>query len=160
MGHSLVNGTNNIAAAYRFPRRLHRRGMIIKGCAELNMIQLSNCPLTLSGSCEGVGVIEAVDDRVVIAALEVIPSRFCLMLVPARSKTEQFRSHILLLCEQLKRALEVQEQELFHIPKLKFFDALQEAGCPASLYRSGQSLNRRMIVWLLGGRESCILVSF
>ena len=35
-------------------------------------------------------VDESVDDRVVIAALEVIPSRFCLVLVPTMPKTEQF----------------------------------------------------------------------
>ena len=35
--------------------------------------------------CAGVavGVDEAVDDGVVVAALEVIPSRFCVVLVPA-----------------------------------------------------------------------------
>lgn len=33
------------------------------------MIQLSNYPLTLSGSCEGVGVDETVDDRVIITTI-------------------------------------------------------------------------------------------
>ena len=36
----------------------------------------------LAGGGEGVCIDKSMDDGVVIAALEVIPSRFCLLLVP------------------------------------------------------------------------------
>ena len=71
------------------------------------------------------------DDGVVVAALEVIPSRFCLVLVPAMPKTECFATAVELFCERVKYALAVQQRELFNPPAPSIF-VLQEAGCPAS----------------------------
>ena len=44
----------------------------------------------MTGGCKRVGIDETMDYRIVITALEVIPSRFCLVLVPARHKTGRF----------------------------------------------------------------------
>ena len=40
----------------------------------------------MTGAGVGICIDKAVDDGVVVAALEVIPSRFCLILVPATPK--------------------------------------------------------------------------
>ena len=45
---------------------------------------------SLTGAGEGVGIDETVDDRVVIAALEVIPSRFWCYRLPLRANWAVF----------------------------------------------------------------------
>ena len=57
----------------------------------------------LTGGCEGVRVDEAMDDWVVITALEVIPSRFCLILVPAKAKWSDFCGNNFSIRAQLVR---------------------------------------------------------
>ena len=57
----------------------------------------------LTSAGVGVGVDETANDRVVIAALEVIPSRFCLILVPAKAKWSDFCGNNFSIRAQLVR---------------------------------------------------------
>ena len=82
----------------------------------------------LTSAGVGVGVDETANDRVVIAALEVIPSRFWRMLVAATPKYECFRGYAI----GAVQALVAQQFRL-----LKMYSYLrQEAGRPASTFQS------------------------